>query len=45
MEGYQLARQRAKQETKKWRTGVLPRQTGRKRPPNIAALYNQSNRK
>jgi hypothetical protein len=27
MEGYQLARQRAKQETKKWRTGVLARPT------------------
>src|SRR6476646_9128281 len=30
MEGYQLARQRAKQETKKWRTGVLARPTSQR---------------
>ena len=47
MEDYQLGRRGAKQETRKWRTGVLARLTanGTETPPSIAALYNQIKRK
>ena len=46
MEDYQLVRRRAKQETRNGGRASSPvsRQTGLRRPPNIAALYNQSKR-